>query len=194
MKRPAAHSNGKLTIPSCVEPTTYRTIQIDDAPPTGSHGCGNCAGEGPQSCCCFDCTHSNLCQVGNACYDEEEGLSVVCFCSQVLCQTTFGRWSNWWTRSICGTPFAFPDPPGVWLSKAVVSSGVMLPLFLVLYLCLGTIDLVLLIVVFFGVGAPLAPLFGLTYLFCPVVNKTADDVCGKQSFLFGNFCSRYADS
>ena len=89
------------------------------------------------------------------------------------------------------SPYAFPDPTEGLIK--VVCLGVMLPLFLVLLLCLGTIDLVVVIVVFFGVGAPLSPFFGLAYLFCPVVNKTADDVCGKQSFLFGNFCSRYAE-
>jgi hypothetical protein len=56
---------------------------------------------GERGCCVWECTDCGVCKMADDC--SGGGLTLVFPTTTVTCQGSFGKWSNWYSRTICGT-------------------------------------------------------------------------------------------
>lgn len=97
----------------------------------------------PSSCCGWGCKNFGLCVGATRCLRRVKYVPA----SSSLCSLSFGPWSNWYSRSICGALF---------------------PLFVVLLVLALVVDAVYLMTVvgLMGIGAWLLILVVLPLTFC----------------------------
>lgn len=123
---------------------------------------------GKRGCCVWECTDCGVCKMADDC--SGPGCLLVFPTTTVTCQGSFGKWSNWYSRTICGSIY---------------------PIFVALVLLLLCADLVI-ICVFWTLWSFLVPvgmLFFLgTHYFCPCVNRGVDKVFGSYGFVIGQIC------
>lgn len=123
---------------------------------------------GKRGCCVWECAECGVCKMADDC--SGPGCLLFFPTTTVTCQGSFGTWSNWYSRTICGSIF---------------------PIFVALVLLLLCVDLVI-ICVFWTLWSLLIPLgmlfFLMTHYFCPCVNRGVDKVCGSYGFFVGQIC------
>jgi len=56
---------------------------------------------GKRGCCVWECTDCGVCKMADDC--SGPGCLLVFPTTTVTCQGSFGKWSNWYSRTICGT-------------------------------------------------------------------------------------------
>jgi hypothetical protein len=56
---------------------------------------------GKRGCCVWECAECGVCKMADDC--SGPGCLLVFPTTTVTCQGSFGKWSNWYSRTICGT-------------------------------------------------------------------------------------------
>lgn len=59
----------------------------------------------PHSCCCWACTDCAVCDLARGC---DSGKAIVIPVATLMCFVSFGRWSSWYSRTLCGKHTPFP--------------------------------------------------------------------------------------